>query len=145
MTRVNFYIIEATDKAKIDAFVCRLTEKICSKSRGVVMHTPDEQHTRKYDELLWSYRADSFVPHQTDHDALDDNTVLIQHDATVELPASHHGVLINLQAEVPSFFSQFERVAEIISGDEQQREQGRARYRFYRDRGYPLETHKMSL
>ena len=145
MTRVNFYVLENDDAANYAQFVCRLSEKVCSRSDGVFIHSADETQTRQLDELLWSFREQSFLPHQLDNEGIDARTILIQHDATHEIPASHHKVLINLNPEIPSFFSQFERVVEIISGDEKEREKGRERYRFYRDRGYPLETHKVSL
>jgi len=45
-------------------------------------------------------------------------------------------VLINLQAEPPSFFSRFERLAEIRRTDQTDAAAGRARFRFYRERGY---------
>jgi DNA polymerase-3 subunit chi len=41
------------------------------------------------------------------------------------------------------FFSRFERVAELVSGDADVRQQGRKRYSFYKDRGYPLRTHEI--
>jgi len=52
-------------------------------------------------------------------------------------------LLINLGLDVPGFFSRFERVAEVVDGDETQKAKGRERFRFYKDRGYPLETHKL--
>ena len=53
-------------------------------------------------------------------------------------------VLINLKRDVPGFFSRFERVIEIVAGPEVQRNLARERFKFYRDRGYPLETHELS-
>ncbi len=52
-------------------------------------------------------------------------------------------MLINLAAEVPLFFSRFERVAELVNEQADTRSQGRARYSFYRERGYPLHTHEI--
>ena len=60
-----------------------------------------------------------------------------------EDPGSENDVLINLASEVPMFFSRFDRVSEIVDADPQVRELGRQRYRFYRDRGYPLESHQI--
>jgi len=65
--------------------------------------------------------------------------VLISHDA--EPDASQ--VLINLAADVPLFFSRFERVAELVNTDSTVRQQGRSRYSFYKERGYPLRTHEI--
>ena len=58
-------------------------------------------------------------------------------------PADEHDVLVNLSDGVPPFFSRFDRVAELVGGDETARAAARARYRFYQDRGYSLETHKL--
>ena len=50
--------------------------------------------------------------------------------------------MINLAAEVPEFFSRYQRVAEVVDGHAERRERSRDRYRFYRDRGYKLNTHQ---
>jgi DNA polymerase-3 subunit chi len=52
-------------------------------------------------------------------------------------------LLINLAADVPDFFSRYERVAEIVDGNAERRAQSRERYRFYRDRGYQLNSHQV--
>ena len=51
--------------------------------------------------------------------------------------------MINLTTEVPEFFSRYDRVAELIDADPLRRESGRNRFRFYRERGYELTTHKI--
>ena len=149
MTKIDFYIIEKGSKQATETFICRLTEKAWSQSNTVYIHTSDEQHAEKYDELLWTFNETSFVPHQLnntkdDTDKNSETSILIGHNSTTDV-SSHHDVLINLNQEAPSFFSQFERVAEIISADETSKVKGRERYQFYRDRGYALETHKISL
>lgn len=148
MTRINFYIIEEGSSEAIDTFICRLTEKASSQENSVYIHAQDEQHAAKFDDLLWSFSAGSFIPHQLLSDSKEkqhEKSVLINHLSEAQIPSTHHDVLINLNFEIPSFFSQFDRVAEIISGDESSKEKGRERYQFYRDRGYALDTHKMSL
>lgn len=145
MTRIDFYIIEAGSAEATDIFICRLTEKAWSQNNAVYLHTMDEQHAIKYDELLWTFTDNSFIPHSLEVSKESEKSVLIGHHAITETPSHHHDVLINLHHESPSFFSQFERVAEIITTDEKSRIKGRERYQFYRDRGYALETHKMSL
>jgi len=144
MTRIDFYIIEQGSVEATEKFICRLTEKAWSQNNSIYMHTVDEQHAAKYDELLWSFSTTSFIPHQLTAAGCHEKTVLIGHQSEADI-SQHHDVLINLNHTAPSFFSQFERVAEIISADETSKKKGRERYQFYRDRGYALETHKMSL
>lgn len=148
MTRIDFYIIEEGSEQATETFICRLTEKALAQNNAIYIHTMDEQHAAKYDELLWTFAEGSFVPHkliQNESDQAITNEVLIGHSTSAKIPTTYHDVLINLNHETPSFFSQFERVAEIITDDETSRSKGRERYQFYRDRGYALETHKLSL
>ena len=60
-----------------------------------------------------------------------------------EPPDTCHDVLVSLVTDVPPFFSRFERVLEVVDNTEDNRTQARERYRFYRDRGYQLETHEL--
>ena len=53
-------------------------------------------------------------------------------------------MLLNLHAEPPPFFSRFERLAELVAADERNVAAGRARFRFYRERGYELRQHDWS-
>jgi DNA polymerase-3 subunit chi len=48
-----------------------------------------------------------------------------------------------MSTEVPTFFSRFSRVAEIVAGDDDERKTARERFRFYRDRGYQMNTHNL--
>ncbi len=50
-------------------------------------------------------------------------------------------VLINLAHEVPAFFSRYRCALDIADKCGKDVEADRARYRFYRDRGYPITLH----
>jgi DNA polymerase-3 subunit chi len=52
-------------------------------------------------------------------------------------------VLVNLESTVPPWFGRFHRVAELVGGDDSARAAARERYRFYQDRGYTLNTHRL--
>ncbi|MCY1304906.1 DNA polymerase III chi subunit, HolC [compost metagenome] len=53
----------------------------------------------------------------------------------------HHQLLINLSDQPPAQFASFERLIEVVGSGAAAREAGRQRYRFYRERGYPLTHH----
>ncbi len=57
----------------------------------------------------------------------------------------HDQVLINLDPAVPPAFARFERLCEPLDPDPAVTAAGRERYRYYRDRGYPLHHHKIHL
>ncbi|MGB1191745.1 MAG: DNA polymerase III subunit chi, partial [Pseudomonadales bacterium] len=58
-------------------------------------------------------------------------------------PRDHHDVLVNLTEETPECFSRFTRVAEVVMSTDEAKAKSRQRYKYYRDRGYPLEVHNL--
>ena len=52
--------------------------------------------------------------------------------------------MINLAMDIPTFFSRFERVSEIVIEEDEIKTAKRENFRFYRERGYPSETHKIA-
>lgn len=142
MTRVDFYILSEQSSENRYHFACRLAEKAYRQGRRVYIHTASPDEARHLDRLLWTFRDGSFVPHGCLPEADPAVTpVLIGHDGNA---GDEQDVLINLGAEPPAFFSRFERVAEPLDNDPAVKASGRDRFRYYRERGYPLETHNIN-
>ncbi|MBD3618216.1 MAG: DNA polymerase III subunit chi [Chromatiales bacterium] len=140
MTRVDFYILGDDARAGRHLTACRLAEKAWGMGHRVHLHAASAEEAVMLDELLWTFRDGSFLPHERVTEAGADCPVTL---SECWEPTGECEVLINLAPEVPGFFSRFERVAEIIDRDEAARRLGRERFRFYRDRGYPLATHEL--
>lgn len=143
MTRIDFYLLPAGTAANPVAVACRLCEKASQAGRNVYIYTPDTAIVDALDKALWTFRQGSFVGHEryTEEAAIDVLPAVFLGAAAP--PASHTHVMINLGAEAPPFFSQFERVLEIVPGDVPGRAAARKRFRFYKDRGYALATHEL--
>jgi|GEM_PF-6849266 len=52
-------------------------------------------------------------------------------------------MLVTLSSQVSPLFSAFKQTIDLVIDSESARESGRLRYRFYRDRGYPLRHVKV--
>ncbi|MFC4251915.1 DNA polymerase III subunit chi [Sinimarinibacterium flocculans] len=146
MTRIDFYILPESagpaDSPVITA--CRLCEKAVGAGLRIYAHVDDRTTAEGFDGALWSFRQGGFIAHERyDGQAIEAPLppVLI---GSAEPPDTHHDVLVNLGTEVPDFFSRFERVLEIVAGDAAQRAASRTHYKFYRDRGYELNTFEQS-
>jgi DNA polymerase-3 subunit chi len=50
-------------------------------------------------------------------------------------------VLVNLGHAVPGGFERFDRLIDIVSADDADRQAGRSRWRHYADRGYAIQRH----
>lgn len=120
---------------------CRIAEKAWKQDHRVFVHTQSAQAAAEMDDLLWTFRQDSFVPHGRDHDGTDIHTKVLIGDGGQ--PTQPMDVLINLTDSVPLFFERFPRVAEIIPNDAKQKSLGRERFRYYREKGCTVESHRL--
>ncbi|MEO1888825.1 MAG: DNA polymerase III subunit chi [Cycloclasticus sp.] len=140
MTRIDFYVLPDDSIDKQHIFACRLAQKASKQGHRVYIHTESEQQSKKLDDLLWSFSPTSFVPHTIDANDCENNPVYISHSGD---PLDIHDVLINLTQQTPDCFGRFERFAELVNQDEAIKQAGRERFKFYKNRGYPLQTHKL--
>ena len=138
MAEVDFYIIASAAEAGGRIFACRVAEKAWRLGHRVFVHTESRESASEMDALLWTFREDSFVPHELDSTTPAGAPVLI---GAGEPPARDPDVLINLTSHVPPFASRSPRIAEIVTGDEHARELGRERFRRYRADGFEIRTH----
>ncbi|HET7315673.1 DNA polymerase III subunit chi [Salinisphaera sp.] len=141
MTEVFFYILEDEAADATAHFACRLAEKAHGEGHRVFIHVADAAQTAALDNMLWQFRQGSFVPHTaTDALAPDDDLTPVVIGAG-EPPAGFDDILLNVGGEVGGFFSRFARHNEIVGPESMAA--ARHRYRFFKDRGYQLTTHKI--
>ena len=144
MTQVDFYVAGGDSADARLKVACKLCDQAMQRSEHVFVNAASETEAGLLDELLWTAIQDSFIPHKVVHEppaAPPREPVLI--GVQREPVGERWNLLINLAPDVPEFFSRYERVAEIVDGNAERREQSRGRYRFYRDRGYNLNTHQV--
>ena len=139
MTRIDFYVLSSDQPRDGDIFACRLAEKAHRAGLRVLLAVDDPERAQQLNELLWTFREDSFLPHDLQGEGK---------QAAVEIncgedPGMHHGLLINLCSEVPGWFSRFERLAEIVVQQPEALARSRSRFSHFRDRGYPLQSHRI--
>src|SRR5690606_8452892 len=135
MTRIDFHS-NFPDKI---AYACRLARKARKADFRIVILTQDRAQMTRLDEMMWTFSEHDFLPHVALDDALASRTpILLTADPAAEAP--YHDILINLSDTPPTHFARFTRMFEVISMDDADRDAGRQRYTYYKQRGYPL-TH----
>jgi len=138
MTSIDFYF-NADDRLQV---ACRLAGKAMAQKKRVLIYAPEGDTASRIDRLLWTWQAASFVPHCAPSDPLAAETpVLIAADAQAPEGCD---VLLNLSAQCPPHFERFARLLEVVGSEAAERESGRGRYRFYRDRGYAIANHDLA-
>lgn len=144
MTQVDFYILKSdSDDARLK-LACRIAEKAMQLDNHVYIHAESPGQGKQLDDLLWTFSQGSFVPHRLLQQPSPEHPVEpVLIGCGAEPDHEPWDLLLNLDGDVPEFFSRYARVAEVVDAEARRRELGRRRYRYYRDRGYELNTHQM--
>ena len=142
MSKVDFYVIPGSDEPSRRLFACRLAEKAYRLDNTVHIVAANQQVVRQIDDLLWTFREGSFVPHEVAGQSSADTPAPITIGCE-SAPDRRCDLLINLRDDIPSTAGSFPRVAEIVTSDEDARARSRRRFVDYRDRGHTLDTHKL--
>ncbi|MEJ6539038.1 MAG: DNA polymerase III subunit chi [Halioglobus sp.] len=117
----------------------RLADKAFQRGHRIFINATDEAQATELNKLLWSFRPTSFLPHGL-HGQEHSETIAI---GWGQEPNNHNDLLINLQLEIPSFFSRFARVAEVVTQEPDSLAALRKSWTFYKERGYQLEKHDL--
>lgn len=143
MTEIAFHF-NATDKL---AYACRLLRKAFN-ARAQVVVVAEASDLATLDAQLWTFSALEFIPHcnaQACAELLSASPIVLTPSLQLSVQWPHHQVLVNLDQQVPIGFEKFERVVEVVTLDEQERQQARVRWKHYADRGYPIVRHDLAL
>jgi len=142
MARVDFYVLQRVDERSRYTLACKLAEKAYRLENTVYIHTRDPNDAARMDELLWTFRDGSFVPHclSGSSDGMETSPIMIGSGSDGIEPRD---LLINLCDEIPTFASAFPRVAELVTSDENCRQLSRQRFVEYRNQGHSIQTHNL--
>jgi len=143
--QVDFYILADTSARDLKHIVCQLCEKALAQQLQVFIYTSSAEQTQQLDDLLWRFKADSFLPHSqlTQADEGYSYPVLISSELNNTISAENYPFLINLSNSYSDSFQDFKRIAEMIDKNSEQKQAARKRYRLYRDKGYHLNKYDL--
>jgi DNA polymerase-3 subunit chi len=113
-----------------------------NERKPVLIYAPDQDVAQRLDRMLWSIPALSFLPHCHANSPLASQTPIVLTDSLDTPP--QEACLLNLSNELPPTFSRFETLVEIVSTSDDDRLPARERFKFYRDRGYPIVSQDIS-
>lgn len=142
MTTVDFYLVTSPSITECYRFICQLVDKAYQQKHNVYIHVNSADEAKLLDNLLWTFRDDSFMP----HNIIEENvppTVPIQLGYHLT-PHYHSDILLNLTIDIPPFFSQFQRILEIVPSAPDARAISRKKYRSYRDHGCQIASHELN-
>ena len=132
MSKVDFYILKSSGNSYRNRFACRLTEKAFRLNYSILIKTPNQKVSNEIDTLLWTFKHESFLPHEIadDNTSKTESPITVSHSKNNPIAAD---LLINLSEAIPKEHKKFSRIAEI----------SRQRYIEYRETGHTIKHHKI--
>jgi DNA polymerase-3 subunit chi len=168
--KVSFYVLSESKAQDFLGFICQLTQTALNRSTQslLILIEKEDALLSTLDEALWAHDATSFIPHQRlldsnigDSDDTDtshsENTAInpinSQPLAPVLLasymPADFKGIVLNTTIHPVNDFmaatnnAQPTRVLELIKPDANSVQEGRHKYKSYKQLGYELTHFKV--
>jgi len=134
MTRISF-LHGAADRIQSTAL---WLQQAWSRREAVLVFVPDSEQATRLDRVLWTQPALSFLPHCRVDSPLAGETPILLTDRLDDPPQD--ACLLNLSNDLPPTFARFEHLVEIVSTDDADRLPARERFKFYRERGYAIDS-----
>lgn len=119
------------------ALACQLCADLYRARQRVFVYTANQQQAEAFDELLWQFDAERFVPHNLSGEGP-------KYGAPIEIswqaPKQQRQVLINLADTVPAFANRFSQIIEFVPTAAPDKALARERFKHYRQQGITPTT-----
>ncbi len=130
--KVEFYVLPTTQPADRLNAACRLAHKAWRAGFMTFIRCADPAQQNELDDLLWTFRAHSFIPHERYSEQAKAPVIL----GIDQPPPFSAGVLINLHQHLSSHLNSFSRVIEIVNQEPELLNISRKNFLSYREQGY---------
>ena len=140
MTEVTFYF----NTQNIFDTICKICIKALSKNLNTFIQTNNIEEANKISQKLWLFKSNHvFLPNtKADDENLSLSPIIIGNDLNDHIKKKE--ILINLNPEVPFFFSQYNKFIEVIDHNQNKKKIGRKHYSFFSNRGYKIQTYDLT-
>lgn len=125
---------------------CQVVRKHYLAGRRLIIYHSDPRSLQRFDRLLWGFEPDAFVPHvAVDHPLAAQTPILLVSQNPQPHPQAIPGDawLLNLDNQCPQTASSFQRVLEIVSEQELDKQNARHRWRQYQQWHYDVRGHQI--
>ena len=145
LTRIDFYY----DVKDILSFASRMArklyyEKVISAKQPLVIRCKDQSHCEEVSYSIQNFSKKDFLPcAQFSDKSADLFPIILSTVSEIPLWADDIIVLLNLDTKIEMTFSSYCRVIEIVDQTELNRQKGRERYKYYKERGYEIFGHRV--
>ncbi len=120
---------------------CRVAAKRQRLNEPLVVYCRDEQRLAAFDQRLWDFDELAFVPHVQAGDPLEAVTPVVLWNGVGKVQPRPW--LLNLDDEPLPLLAGVERLVEVVSLDDADRQRARERWRHYQAAGLEITRHDL--
>ncbi len=139
MTQIFFYHNAADRIAAASALI----GKAYLQNKALLVYAPEPEVASALDRHLWMVPPIGFIAHVCGNSPLAGETPVLIADTLDNLDGLPQR-LFNLSLVIPPGFSRFTSVIEVVGQQSDERQAGRERVKFYKDRGYEIQYFDLS-
>ena len=131
MTTIQFYHLTTTP---LERALPKLLEKAYGSGLRTLLVADSEDYVEHLNQLLWTYDADSFLPHGSVKDGNAEQQLILI--STAIEPANGAKLLMLTNGATPEKPDDFERIIDIFDGNDTSAvEKARTRWKSYKNSG----------
>lgn len=135
MTDIRFYHLQTQT---LDEALPAILTKAVATGKKIVVRFPNMAAAHHYDEHLWRYTPDSFLPHGAKGDGQEGQQPIYLTDGIENPNGAQILVLCQIQT-VPENIAEFSLCCDFVDGrDPMDVDAGRARWKVYKEAGHSL-------
>lgn len=146
MQRADLYLLNSPSMPDQIEFCCRLCEKAFPDFERIHIHTHQSIQNEALDTALWSFKADSFLPHDIGQKIEGQRAqplapILIdQEELSAELFLKTN-LLIVLNSDLPANAEKFDRVCILVINHDDEIKKARLRYKDLKQKSVNVLIH----
>ncbi len=136
-TEIIFLTLSVANKLRV---VCDVVEREFSQGNKVVINIGDEKEAKTLDNMLWSWKQSTFIPHNYTEslDSAKKDPVLISNDVKDHISYDTLILVDPAELDICNNYSKVIDFAEKYNPTKL--ETDRKRYKLYRDKKYKIEA-----
>ncbi|RLA03427.1 MAG: hypothetical protein DRQ47_05185 [Gammaproteobacteria bacterium] len=138
-TQVEFLLLKSNEQWSATAI--ESLNKLYAQYERVLVVSENRQQLQQLDELLWHNSAKQFVPYSLDSECYSNSTSVLLTDA--QPLKRRYNALLNIGAKMSQNPEQFRSIIELVSIDENDKEQARMHYKHYRHLGFQISHQQL--
>ncbi len=139
MSEIVFHLIDDPAEDAFWYFAAELCAEQAEAGQPTYVVCANLAHVEGFDDYLWAYRDDRFVPHTSDPEDADHAPIFIGCDPE----AGGFARVINLAGAPIPRPADRERIDEVVPAGDQPRADARERWRQYKAAGVTVDHHRV--